>query len=98
MPCQMQVHDCDPMSCLFSIRVVAEDVVLTFHLTSRTDELANICVAWRRKVFPCFRESQCICDPKISCGISHIIFIMILGPSPVHHIFVPICSGKYHRK
>ncbi|KAG1813496.1 uncharacterized protein BJ212DRAFT_1447764 [Suillus subaureus] len=32
-----------------------EDVVLTFHLTSRTDELANICVVWRRKVqcIPC---------------------------------------------
>ncbi|KAG2344778.1 hypothetical protein BDR05DRAFT_975323 [Suillus weaverae] len=33
----------------------AEDVVLTFHLTSCTDELANICVVWRRKVqcIPC---------------------------------------------
>jgi hypothetical protein len=51
MPCQMQViSDCDPMSCLFSICVVAEVVVLTFHLTSHANELANICVAWRRKV------------------------------------------------
>ncbi|KAG1727336.1 hypothetical protein EDB19DRAFT_1897559 [Suillus lakei] len=33
----------------------AEDVVLTFHLTSCVDELANICVVWRRKVqcIPC---------------------------------------------
>ncbi|KAG1864094.1 hypothetical protein C8R48DRAFT_570903, partial [Suillus tomentosus] len=32
-----------------------EDVVLTFHLTSCKDELANICVTWRRKVqrIPC---------------------------------------------
>ncbi|KAG1744082.1 uncharacterized protein EDB91DRAFT_1246963 [Suillus paluster] len=32
-----------------------EDVVLAFHLTSHADELANICVAWRRKVqcIPC---------------------------------------------
>ncbi|KAG2063600.1 hypothetical protein BDR04DRAFT_1163523 [Suillus decipiens] len=39
----------------------AEDVVLTFHLTSCTNELANICVVWRRK-FQCIPCTWSVVD------------------------------------
>src|SRR5882757_10678282 len=43
-----------------------------------------------------YRESQYICGPKLTCGPSHIIFIMMPGPCPVHYILILILIGKHH--
>jgi hypothetical protein len=51
----MLVRDHNPMSYPLLSSIAVEDVVMTFHLASRSEELIDMCVTWRKKVqcIPC---------------------------------------------